>query len=188
MASNEKKSSTKLCITCGGNGPFGRDKSRKDGLDPRCKPCRAKSGMKYRKENPKKVKESSRRSRKRRLPQMREYARRYRKDNPDRSRGYNRKYYREHREQELARNRQWRIDHPDYRPPNDPLKIKARSAVTNAIAAGKLVIGQCTVCELKPSTSGKQIIEAHHHNGYAREHWLDIEWLCQPHHYLADRK
>jgi hypothetical protein len=55
-----------------------------------------------------------------------------------------------------------------------PERIPANNAVTNAVAAGILTRLPCMVC-------GKKA-EAHHHKGYTKEHWLDVQWLCRKHH------
>lgn len=54
-------------------------------------------------------------------------------------------------------------------------KDKARNAVHNAVRDGKLKKQPCEVC-------GTWLVHAHHHNGYDREHWLDVQWLCVRHH------
>lgn len=61
---------------------------------------------------------------------------------------------------------------------NNPLGVKARRAVQHGIRDGKLTRQPCSVC-------GASKAEAHHHNGYAREHWLDVVWLCRVHHFAA---
>ena len=58
----------------------------------------------------------------------------------------------------------------------NPLKIGARKAVYRAKRSGRLFPGACCVCGMIEG------VEAHHYRGYAREHWLDVEWLCREHH------
>jgi predicted HNH restriction endonuclease len=68
-----------------------------------------------------------------------------------------------------------------------PDRARARLAVTHAIAAGRIVVGPCSACELEPKkVNGRQRIEAHHHKGYDEEHWLDVVWLCRPCHREVD--
>jgi hypothetical protein len=55
---------------------------------------------------------------------------------------------------------------------NNPEKRKARQAVNNAIAAGKLQRGSCEIC-------GAEKAEAHH-DDYAKP--LAVRWLCAKHH------
>lgn len=52
------------------------------------------------------------------------------------------------------------------------LKRKARSAVTAAIASGRLVRQPCAECGLRKSEA--------HHTDYSKP--LDVEWLCRKHH------
>ena len=64
-----------------------------------------------------------------------------------------------------------------YRTKN-PGKRKALSAVSNAIASGKLPRSdslQCHYCH-------KQAEQYHHHKGYAPEYWLDVIPACIPCH------
>lgn len=51
----------------------------------------------------------------------------------------------------------------------------ARRAVRRALVAGRLRREPCLRCARLP-------VEAHHPNGYSREHQLDILWLCKQHH------
>jgi len=49
------------------------------------------------------------------------------------------------------------------------------SAVAYAVKTGKLIKQPCEVC-------GTWLVQAHHHNGYDKEHQLDVQWLCVIHH------
>lgn len=80
---------------------------------------------------------------------------------------------------EGKRKSRWRADNPES---NAKLR-KAHWAVDNAVRSGKLVRPEhCQGCGslCKP--------EAHHHNGYEKEHWLDVVWLCDICHAKADRR
>jgi RecJ-like exonuclease len=58
---------------------------------------------------------------------------------------------------------------------------KAGHAVETAVRNGTLYKrNSCQQCRM----IGK--VEAHHHKGYAPEHWLDVEWLCVMCHRKAD--
>lgn len=57
----------------------------------------------------------------------------------------------------------------------------ARQAVWRAIKAGKLTPPK--YCERGVCENTKP--QAHHYLGYAKEHRLDVEWLCQFHHVEA---
>jgi hypothetical protein len=79
---------------------------------------------------------------------------------------------REVRRQESA---QERARHPD--------RICARRAVSNALRDGKLarpvICGECLLVAK---------VQAHHHRGYAQEHWLDVVWVCRACHLETHRK
>lgn len=76
---------------------------------------------------------------------------------------------REHPQGEAERKRRWRAEHRDI----DRQHRRAHSAVAYALGKGLIVrppfCSLCwTVCEP----------EAHHYLGYAKEHKLDIIWVC----------
>lgn len=56
---------------------------------------------------------------------------------------------------------------------------RAHGAVREALLRGILTKEPCKVC-------GNPNSEAHHHNGYEREHRLDVVWLCRIHHMEED--
>ena len=60
-----------------------------------------------------------------------------------------------------------------------PERIAARNAVTHALEASHLIRGVCHC--------GSSTVEAHHLFGYAKEHRLNIIWLCHLHHQEAHR-
>lgn len=64
-----------------------------------------------------------------------------------------------------------------------PEETKARMMVNNRIYKGTLE--RPTTCSKCGSTQG--MIEAHHHS-YAREHWLDVIWVCKPCHRVLDQE
>ncbi len=51
------------------------------------------------------------------------------------------------------------------------LKCRARQALCRAVEQGKVV--------RQPCACGATDTEGHHHNGYEKAHWLDVEWLCR---------
>jgi hypothetical protein len=57
----------------------------------------------------------------------------------------------------------------------EPEKTRARKAVQNALRRGQLT--KPPACQSCERTDAPRLI-AHHHRGYAREHWLDVEWIC----------
>lgn len=94
--------------------------------------------------------------------------------------GYSAKHYRDiggtsdydrKREQGAERRAQKKLATQKHRA-NNPLKYKARTAVSNALRSGRLLKGSCEVC-------GSAQVQAHHHD-YAKP--LDVRWLCFVHH------
>jgi len=64
----------------------------------------------------------------------------------------------------------------------NPTHKPAHEAVRRAIKKGTLTRPtSCTKCG-----NSKQRIEAHHHNGYEKESWLDVIFLCTSCHRTAD--
>jgi len=62
-----------------------------------------------------------------------------------------------------------------------PDRRRAHSAVNNAVRDGRLdKPGSCTEC------GNETVIHGHHHHGYTKEHWLDVQWLCAPCHKKAE--
>lgn len=57
----------------------------------------------------------------------------------------------------------------------------AHSAVNMAVKAGKLT--RPTKCER--CGKGRREIIAHHHKGYAKKNWLNVQWLCHSCHKFA---
>jgi hypothetical protein len=70
---------------------------------------------------------------------------------------------------ETARKRRWRANNPD----KAQALRNANHRVDMAIRKGTLKRPcECSKC----GATGD--IEAHHHLGYAPEHWLDVIWMC----------
>lgn len=93
--------------------------------------------------------------------------RKHRLDNPERVRAYDRERARlphrvARRKESLAIQRE-----------KFPERMKARTAVSNAVRDGRLEKRPCAFCG---ETEG---LEAHHHD-YAKP--LDVTWLCRPCH------
>lgn len=59
-------------------------------------------------------------------------------------------------------------------------KVLARKIFHMAKRLGKIKRQPCEVC-------GKLETQGHHHNGYEREHVLDVRWLCNEHHWALER-
>lgn len=78
--------------------------------------------------------------------------------------------------------RKWRLKNRTYY----ALTRKARDAVKYAVRVGKIQRPEiCSDCKQPPSTGW---IEAHHHCGYQRQHWLDVVWLCSLCHSKAEAR
>lgn len=63
-----------------------------------------------------------------------------------------------------------------------PEKEKARKAVWRAVVKGtlpRIYTRCCSIC-------GEQAHEYHHHNGYSKDHWLDVIPMCRIHHRMVD--
>lgn len=66
----------------------------------------------------------------------------------------------------------------------NPEKIKAVQYLDDKVRAGYIL--RPTICS---RCNAKNIrIEAHHHQGYSREFWLDVVWLCIPCHKSIHQK
>lgn len=65
--------------------------------------------------------------------------------------------------------------------PDAAQRRAAHDAVARALRSGKLVRRPCSTC-------GASRAHAHHHNGYGREHRLDVAWLCPACHGAEHRR
>lgn len=83
------------------------------------------------------------------------------------------------RQKELEQTAGWRAqtEHRRRVLNQSPEMVRAWQAVAWALEFGLLV--RLDVCERCGSTKR---LHAHHRNGYAREHWLDVDWVCTPCH------
>ncbi len=59
----------------------------------------------------------------------------------------------------------------------NPEKLLARAHVKMALAKGSI--------KKQPCFCGDTITQAHHFNGYKKENWLAVIWLCNEHHRQA---
>ena len=69
----------------------------------------------------------------------------------------------------------------EYRKKNK-VKLQAKWFVAYAIKTGVLVRQPCEVCGTTEN------VDAHHHKGYEKENWIEVEWLCKIHHREAHTK
>ena len=112
----------KRCPKCGETkapAEFGKNRSRRDGLQDYCKECnrryyeenreaRLEYGRRYREENYEAVREYGRRYYEENREAEREKCRRYREENREAVREYGRRYYEENREAEREKCRRYR--------------------------------------------------------------------------------
>ena len=154
---------TKPCSRCGSVKPLTefhkRSKGSSDGRACWCKVCRNEYNKRLWTENDR---NSSRllREKRSRIEQPDRWSARYRRKGQ--------------LEASKARARRRQREHP-----SPPHVRQAHQAVHRAIASGVLVPPErCSKCGRVPSSERRRAIEGHHHNGYAREHWLDVVWLC----------
>lgn len=98
----------------------------------------------------------------------------------DGGKNVHRKNYVRNRESKIAYMKNYVRKTPEQRPYN-PLKGTAHIAVYRALKNGRMIRPEA--CE---SCGGVGKTEAHHHNGYEKEHRLDVVWLCRKCHDLAD--
>lgn len=114
-----------------------------------------------------------------------------------------RELYQKNRDKKLAYHKKWRSDHLEqmraigracyaahhhnwYKPPaavlaaraaayqkKNRVKLRANDAIKRALRDGKMI---------RPNTCSRCLVpckpQGHHYNGYEREHWLEVEWLC----------
>lgn len=96
----------------------------------------------------------------------RKYKRLYREKNSEYTRGMSNQNYYTHWEERQNYFRKYRETHRDER--------NARKAVARAVKSGKLIVPQmCEECQVQEVK-----LQAHHYLGYAKEHQLDVKWLC----------
>lgn len=65
--------------------------------------------------------------------------------------------------------------------PAYPMKVRARSVVSLAVAAG--ILKKPSRC---PKCQRKVLIHGHHHKGYDKKNWLNVVWLCARCHHAEE--
>jgi len=116
----------------------------------------------------------------------------YREANREKLRESYRRHYQENRERRLEQGKEYQKSEKgkaaSYRATlkqikKHPDRVKARSAINKGVSRGKIQKpSDCQSC----GATGR--IEAHHHNGYAKENHLDVVWLCKSCHLIEHRK
>lgn len=160
-----------ICARCGEEKPEGDFYKRKEGIRKRrskCKVCSSECCAEYRQGNEEAI---------------RTQKLEYRQNNKGFLRAKRAEHYSKNKEACQARRKKWAQDNPDKvrrQFGRYPEKAKARNAVNNAVAAGRLLKpGVCSVC-----SSFEDRIEGHHED-YSRP--LDVIWLCVRCHKRIDR-
>jgi hypothetical protein len=162
---------TKRCCHCKQIKPlsdFGKNKSRKDFRQNYCKICGNKYNKKYTSTDKFKNTRLRYRATDKYKVMMAKASKKCYLAHIGQRASYHKKYNQTDRGKEVMRistEKQRRL-HPE--------KRKAGIVVNNAIWTGKLSrssIYHCRYC-------WKQAQQYHHHRGYAREHWLDVQPVC----------
>jgi hypothetical protein len=173
----------KRCNKCGEKKPltdFYKNKSHADGLTKQCKPCCKANVRAYRKTEAGHANKIKSHARYKSQPHIKI---REREQARERERTARLKSVRE-AWRKTESGKQSRRKTGEKMIALYPEKRKARTAVTNAIAAGKLPRAKsqrCAKCD-EPATG------YHHHLGYEREHWLDVIPVCTWCHAALDAK
>ena len=86
----------------------------------------------------------------------------------------------------LLRERLPRKKQPRYT--RERIKEQAMHAVNHAVSKGKLKHPREIGCAHCRHAGEDRRHEYHHHNGYSKEHWLDVVCLCSGCHKIESRK
>jgi hypothetical protein len=167
---NLRLNKLKKCDHCKKIKPFddfGFSSQCSDGHRSTCKECRKLQDKKHREANP--GKEASRKKRwEAANPEKAKAVRRkWRVVNKERQNATGRKWRKNNRAKQLESERRLRVLYPD--------RFRAREAVADAIKHGKLLPVKFMICS---HCKHRRAEHYHHHKGYDREHWLDVEPVC----------
>jgi hypothetical protein len=175
----------KTCVDCEQSLPvalFSKNRNGKDGLNSYCKPCASARYKLWLERNRARRQEYMRDWHQANLEHETRYAReRYRNDEEHRRqvREWD-KAYRERNAVEVRRRHWERKKAKGFR--ND--QTRAHTAVNRAVRRGILPPAWSVVCD---ACQEAQAQHWHHHNGYEREHWLDVVARCLDCHGLEHR-
>lgn len=173
---NLDASSVKTCIDCNESKPvayFSKNKNSRDGLNSYCKVCASARYRIWRAQNQERRKQYMRNWHQANLEHETRYKReRYRNDEAYRigvlqwGRAYRQRNAKD------VRQRHWQAK-KSRGFQND--MTRAHTTVSRAVRKGLLPPAWSMVCE---HCQEAQAAHWHHHNGYAREHWLDVTAVC----------
>jgi len=152
---------TKNCSKCKESKnvkEFSIDRTTKDGLNRWCRFCRKTSFKLYREAH---------------LQKEQDRHRNYYTNNRERETEKSRAYYSLNKDRVYARTRLYQTNNKEV--------LKAHRAVTYAKKTGTLRVLPCEKC-------GSLQAEAHHKEGYLKEHRLEVQWLCRRHHAEVHRR
>ena len=160
---------SKQCSRCRTEKPlseFGVDRQKRDGIRSWCRSCVREKSKEYNATDRGKEVARAAMERYRKTPKFKALV--WRANHSEPHRRSVKKYYssahgRESNRQNIAR---WRA--------RNPKAAAAHAAVRAAIGRGDLP----RQCDVKCSHCPNQAAEYHHHNGYEKEHWLDVVPVC----------
>lgn len=169
----------KCCTKCGLFKPsseFPKDNQMKNGLSSWCKQCRRAYDRARYHLNPEPRREC-----------CREYWREYWRDLPEEQRECAREQLRSKRQLNQERYREHSRGYYRRDLEHSRAQSRAKAAIRRALLRGDITKPDyCEACgKLEREVAGG--LEAHHYLGYAREHYLDVQWLCIEDHRKAER-
>lgn len=156
----------KTCARCGHAQPessFGKNRSTKDGVDYRCKRCRAADSVKFRYENPEKVAKTN----KDWADKNRGWRKAYRKEWYEANKPYFQERYRAERAAHKQRTVAWQKANPSK---VASIRVKARYGLTRSDFEAMLVAqsGLCLICGLQPHKMRRLVVDHCHATGKIR--------------------
>lgn len=107
---------TKKCADCRESKKlteFGKDKKRKDGLNPYCKNCHNVKNKVWKKANREKVKATNRTYKENNPDKVKAINKSYRESNPEKSKTSNTVWYKINRKRQKDTTKKWKKDNPD---------------------------------------------------------------------------
>ena len=148
-------------------GEFNKDKSRKDGLQNKCKICQKQYKKQYYQRNKETMNQYQKQYFQRNKEAIKEYQKEYVQRNKEEIKAYRKQYVQRNKEEIKQYYKEYNKDY--YR--RNPEKQKARGILNSAVRRGKVHKPlYCSSCE------GDKHLEAHH-TDYSKP--LEVLWLCK---------